>query len=170
MSMAWRQPVLPRRRPCLLDAGRGRDAAMDAICLPAVLHGLSGDPDRGARGGRHRWRIGAGYPALRRVAADAADAGDRVLRPLHRRLPGVRQHLCADRQRGRAAAPPRCRSTSTRPSSSRARSAGRSRPRCCCLPPSSAALRCSTARPPPESEPDAEALRWLVFWHRRSWP
>ena len=43
------------------------------------------------------------HPALRRAAADAADDRDRVLHPLHRRLPGVRQHLCADRQRGRAA-------------------------------------------------------------------
>ena len=160
-----RQPGLPRRRHCLLDTGRRRDAAVDAIRLPAVLHGLPAIPLELREAAGARWRTPLEILRFIELPLMLPTIVDRLLRPLHRRLPGVRQRLRADRQRGRAARPPRCRSTSTRRSSSRARSARRSRPRSCCFV---AVLRRALMAQP--AWPAAgglslmlKALRWIVF-------
>ena len=125
------EPGLSLRRQCLLDAGRGRDPAVDAVCAPALHGRLSRHSDRGARGG------GAGRchclaaALVGRAALDAADRRHRPGHPLHRRAARLRQCLHADRQRAGRAARRRSRSGSTRPSSSAAPSARRSPPRSC---------------------------------------
>jgi ABC-type sugar transport system permease subunit len=93
------EPRLPQPAKRLLDRRRGRDAAMDALRLPALPDRLPVHPERPARGGRRGRRGPVGTLPAGRTAAHGADHRGRALHPLHRRVPGLRQHLHAGRCR-----------------------------------------------------------------------
>ena len=122
----------------VLHPGDGRDPAVDAVRAPDPLHGLCGDPAANPRGGGASTAPARGHRCRYiELPLMVPTHRHRLLHPLHRRLPRLRQRLHADRRRRRRQHHDDDHLHLRGLLPARRRSASRSRPRCCSSSPPS---------------------------------